>query len=206
MAVKKKVSGAAKKVMKKATKAAGKAKKAAGKAKKVVKKIAKGSARPKKGIKAAVAKRKAKKASKSKAKGKATMAAAAAAAGKKKSPGMYGANKGDYKEHMDASGHETKDGDVGGGKYGKGGHYKDYEGTGMYGKKAPGMYSGKKGAHMMDQPMMADSDRLEGAGSEGDPGLGRMSMGASMSSMSKHMKGGPLMSKYKVGTGGKKLR
>jgi len=72
----------------------------------------------------------------------------------KTAPGMYGANKHDYKEHMDAAGHETKDGVVGGGKYGKGGHYKDYEG-----------------------PSMADSDRLTGAGSEGDPGLGRMSEG-----------------------------
>jgi hypothetical protein len=195
MAVKKKVSKAAKKVMKKATKAAGKAKKAAGKAKKVVKKIAKGSARPGKGIKAAVAKRKAKKAGKGKPKGKAKMAAVAAAAGKKKAPGMYGGKTGEESAKTKKEVKKIKDS-----------ARKDYEGTGMYSEKAPGMYSGKKGAHMMDQPMMADSDRLEGAGSEGDPGLGRMSMGASMSSMSKHMKGGPLMSKYKVGTGGKKLR
>ena len=42
-------------------------------------------------------------------------------------PGMYGGNKGDYHEHMDKAGHETKSGVVGGGKYGKGGHFKDYE-------------------------------------------------------------------------------
>jgi len=40
----------------------------------------------------------------------------------------YGGNKHDYHRHMDAQGHMTKDGVVGGGKYGKGGHYKDYEG------------------------------------------------------------------------------
>lgn len=79
-------------------------------------------------------------------------------------PPMYGANKGDFHEHMDPQGHETKTGVVGGGKYGKGGHYKDYEG-------GSGMYGG---------PSMADSDRLTGAGSEGDPGLGRMSEGPGM--------------------------
>jgi hypothetical protein len=40
----------------------------------------------------------------------------------------YGGNMHDYHRHMDAQGHMTKDGVVGGGKYGKGGHYKDYEG------------------------------------------------------------------------------
>ena len=40
----------------------------------------------------------------------------------------WGGNKHDYHRHMDAQGHMTKDGVVGGGKYGKGGHYKDYEG------------------------------------------------------------------------------
>ena len=46
----------------------------------------------------------------------------------------------------------------------------------MYGKdKAPGMYGGDhKG------PKMADSKKLTGPGSEGDPGLGRMSMGPGM--------------------------
>ena len=52
---------------------------------------------------------------------------------------MYGANKGDYHEHMDKEGHETKTGVVGGGKYGKGGHYKDYmKGTSMYDMSVPG--------------------------------------------------------------------
>ena len=40
----------------------------------------------------------------------------------------YGGNMHDYHRHMDAQGHMTKDGVVGSGKYGKGGHYKDYEG------------------------------------------------------------------------------
>jgi len=40
----------------------------------------------------------------------------------------WGGNMHDYHRHMDAQGHMTKDGVVGGGKYGKGGHYKDYEG------------------------------------------------------------------------------
>ena len=45
----------------------------------------------------------------------------------------------------------------------------------MYGKdKAPGMYGDHKG------PKMADSKKLTGPGSEGDPGLGRMSMGPGM--------------------------
>ncbi len=85
----------------------------------------------------------------------------------KTAPGMYGANKHDYKEHMDAAGHETKDGVVGGGKYGKGGHYKDYEAS-------------SKGTPMHGGPAMADSNRLTGAGSEGDPGLGRMSEGPAL--------------------------
>ena len=163
-----------------------------------IKKGARGKGKAKSG--ASGVSKAAKAAAASSKKKKASSKPTAGAAKKSKAPlsaAMYGGNKSDYHEHMDQAGHETKTGVVGGGKYGKGGHYKDYEGTGMY---------GKKGAHMMDQPMMADSNRLKGAGSEGDPGLGRMSMGASMSQMSKHMKGGPLMSKYKVGTGGKKLR
>tara|TARA_R110000787_G_scaffold16886_1_gene53144 strand:+ start:4320 stop:5678 length:1359 start_codon:yes stop_codon:yes gene_type:complete len=39
----------------------------------------------------------------------------------------WGGNKKDYHSKMDSAGHKTKTGDVGGGKYGKGGHYKDYE-------------------------------------------------------------------------------
>ena len=39
----------------------------------------------------------------------------------------WGGNKGDYHRHKDSAGHKTKSGVVGGGKYGKGGHYKDYE-------------------------------------------------------------------------------
>ena len=38
-----------------------------------------------------------------------------------------GGNEGDYHRHMDAAGHKTKSGVVGGGKYGRGGHYKDFE-------------------------------------------------------------------------------
>tara|TARA_R100001082_G_scaffold94234_1_gene61113 strand:+ start:986 stop:1693 length:708 start_codon:yes stop_codon:yes gene_type:complete len=41
----------------------------------------------------------------------------------------WGGNKDEFHRHMDAEGHMTKSGVVGGGKYGKGGHYKDYEGT-----------------------------------------------------------------------------
>lgn len=61
----------------------------------------------------------------------------------------WGGNKDDFHRRME-DGTMTKIGDVGGGKYGKGGHYKDDEGG----------------------PSMADSDRLKGAGSEGTPGFG----------------------------------
>ncbi len=128
----------------------------------------------------------AKVASASSKKKKASSKPTAGAAKKKTAPlaaGMYAGKKGDLHRK---DGHAT----------GRGG--KDYEGTGMY---------GKKGAHMMDQPMMADSSRLKGAGSEGDPGFGGSEYSAAPKMvLSKHMKGGPLMSKYKVGTGGKKLR
>ena len=40
----------------------------------------------------------------------------------------WGGNKDDYSRSMGTTGRRTKTGDVGGGKYGKGGHYKDYEG------------------------------------------------------------------------------
>jgi len=102
---------------------------------------------------------------KAKVKSKVNQAATAVAGAT--APPMYGANKHDYKEHMDAAGHETKDGVVGGGKYGKGGHYKDYEAS-------------SKGTPMHGGPAMADSNRLTGAGSEGDPGLGRMSEGPAL--------------------------
>ena len=46
----------------------------------------------------------------------------------------WGGNKDDYHRHMDAEGHMTKSGVVGGGKYGKGGHYKDYEGPSRKGR------------------------------------------------------------------------
>ena len=39
----------------------------------------------------------------------------------------WGANEDDYKRKKDKAGVRKKTGDVGGGKYGKGGHYKDYE-------------------------------------------------------------------------------
>jgi len=39
----------------------------------------------------------------------------------------WGGNEDDYHRHTDAAGHKTKSGVVGGGKYGKGGHFKDYE-------------------------------------------------------------------------------
>ena len=39
----------------------------------------------------------------------------------------WGGNKDDYHREMGADGHRHRMGDVGGGKYGKGGHYKDYE-------------------------------------------------------------------------------
>ena len=39
----------------------------------------------------------------------------------------WGGNKHDYHREMGADGHRHRMGDVGGGKYGKGGHYKDYE-------------------------------------------------------------------------------
>jgi len=39
----------------------------------------------------------------------------------------WGGNKGDYHREMGADGHRHRTGDIGGGKYGKGGHYKDYE-------------------------------------------------------------------------------
>ena len=39
----------------------------------------------------------------------------------------WGGNKDDYKRKKDKDGVRKKTGDVGGGKYGKGGHYKDYE-------------------------------------------------------------------------------
>jgi len=54
----------------------------------------------------------------------------------------YGGNKHDYHRHMDAQGHMTKDGVVGGGKYGKGGHYKDYEGVSRY--SSPAAFMGIK--------------------------------------------------------------
>jgi len=40
----------------------------------------------------------------------------------------WGGNKDDYHREMGADGHRHRMGDVGGGKYGKGGHYKDYMG------------------------------------------------------------------------------
>lgn len=40
--------------------------------------------------------------------------------------GHWGGNKHDFARHMDSAGHRTKSGDVGGGKYGKGGHFEDY--------------------------------------------------------------------------------
>jgi len=39
----------------------------------------------------------------------------------------WGGNEDDYHRHLNTAGHDTKSGDVGGGKYGKGGRYKDYE-------------------------------------------------------------------------------
>ena len=39
----------------------------------------------------------------------------------------WGGNKSDYHREMGADGHRHRTGDIGGGKYGKGGHYKDYE-------------------------------------------------------------------------------
>ena len=39
----------------------------------------------------------------------------------------WGGNKHDYHREMGADGHRHRTGDIGGGKYGKGGHYKDYE-------------------------------------------------------------------------------
>ena len=39
----------------------------------------------------------------------------------------WGGNKDDYHREMGADGHRHRTGDIGGGKYGKGGHYKDYE-------------------------------------------------------------------------------
>ncbi|QDP51502.1 MAG: hypothetical protein GOVbin630_200 [Prokaryotic dsDNA virus sp.] len=39
----------------------------------------------------------------------------------------WGHGKKEFKRHRDAAGKETETGVVGGGKYGKGGHYKDYE-------------------------------------------------------------------------------
>ena len=110
------------------------------KAKDTAKKIKKAPKTAKKKIKKAVKKGK-----------KVVAAAVNAGKAEMQAPGMYGpsakwgGNKDDY--HRE-DGHKT--GDVGGGKYGKGGHFKDYEG----------------------RPSMADSDRLRGAGSEGTPGFG----------------------------------
>ena len=54
----------------------------------------------------------------------------------------YGGNKDDYHRHMDAQGHMTRSGVQGGGMYGKGGHYKDYEGMSRY--SSPAAFMGIK--------------------------------------------------------------
>ena len=67
----------------------------------------------------------------------------------------WGSKKHEFHRHMDDEGHETKSGDVGGGKYGKGGHYKDYEQP----------YGGDKGDESKTRPGRKDyvkeEDELE---------------------------------------------
>ncbi len=170
----KKIKAGAKKAVAGAKKLHGRKKEIKGKVKDAVKgKVSEAKDKAKAGVdKAKKAVSKAKTGAKAKVKEtkdkvKAGINKAATAVAGATAPGMYGANKHDYKEHMDAAGHETKDGVVGGGKYGKGGHYKDYEAS-------------SKGTPMHGGPAMADSNRLTGAGSEGDPGLGRMSEGPAL--------------------------
>ena len=70
---------------------------------------------------------------------------------------MWGGNKGDYHREMGADGHRHRMGDVDGGKYGKGGHYKGYEMDMPEGK-----YSEKE---------MGEASRTYGFGSKSGRGL-----------------------------------
>ena len=102
----------------------------------------------------------------------------------------YGGNKGDEsRSNLDYEGTSM----YGGKKGDESKSRRDYEGTSMYGGKK-GDESKSHRDYMGDgAPKMADSNRLQGAGSEETPGLGRMSMGPNKYDNA-HNIGGPSMS------------
>ena len=89
--------------------------------------------------------------------------------------GHWGGNKHDFARHMDAAGHLTKSGDVGGGKYGKGGHFEDY--TQKFGgnkfdksKTHSGLdYVSNEGHHSDEE--VGEASRTYGFGSKSGRGL-----------------------------------